>query len=281
MWPSLTSAAVVGVMASREREGAGGGERVCVSALGPRRRPGAAAPRLPPPSHPYSLRRRLFSYARSTPSGITSPLSKFYDFNLAEGAVKLIVAGTDAEARKTLSELRLRVGEILGLRNPSTYAALWVTDFPLLEWDEADQRWSAMHHPFTSPHVDDIAMLETDPGAVRANAYDMVINGTEVGGGSIRIHERGMQERMFALLGFTPEAAQEQFGFLLDAFEYGAPPHGGLAFGFDRLCALLAGHDSIRDVIAFPKNNHGRDTMLDAPAPIEQKQLNELGIRHQ
>ena len=171
------------------------------------------------------------------------------------------------------------MGNRLGLRDKNTFAPLWVLDFPLLEWDEESGRYHAMHHPFTSPKPEDIAMLETKPGEVRANAYDLVINGTEIGGGSIRIHDRALQSLMFKHLGFSPEEAQKQFGFLLDAFEYGAPPHGGLAFGLDRLVSIFAGLDSIRDVIAFPKNNSGRDVMIDTPSTISELQMNELKIK--
>jgi aspartyl-tRNA synthetase len=177
-----------------------------------------------------------------------------------------------------MNELRLHVGGLLGLRKSDVFKACWVVDFPLLEWDEDSKRYHAMHHPFTSPLKDDLAKIESDPGNVRANAYDMAINGMEVGGGSIRIHDRALQKRMFDLLGFTEEEAKAQFGFLMNAFEYGAPPHGGIAFGFDRLCAILSGTESIRDVIAFPKNNMGRDVMIDAPAPISADQKKELGI---
>ncbi|MDB5154278.1 MAG: aspartate--tRNA ligase, partial [Mucilaginibacter sp.] len=177
------------------------------------------------------------------------------------------------------NELRLEMGNQLGLRNKDQFAPLWVLDFPLLEWDEETGRYHAMHHPFTSPKTEDIPMLDTDPKNVRANAYDLVINGTEIGGGSIRIHDRALQALMFKHLGFTKEEAQKQFGFLMDAFEYGAPPHGGIAFGFDRLCSIFAGLDSIRDVIAFPKNNSGRDVMIDSPSTIADEQLNELKIR--
>jgi aspartyl-tRNA synthetase len=190
----------------------------------------------------------------------------------------LILSGTKERARKQLNELRLEMGNRLGLRNKNTFAPLWVIDFPLLEWDEETERYHAMHHPFTSPKPEDIAMLDTNPGEVRANAYDLVINGTEIGGGSIRIHDRKLQSLMFKHLGFTPEEAQKQFGFLLEAFEYGAPPHGGIAFGFDRLVSILAGLDSIRDVIAFPKNNSGRDVMIDSPSTIDDKQKKELSI---
>jgi aspartyl-tRNA synthetase len=164
----------------------------------------------------------------------------------------------------------------MGLRNPEVFAPLWVMDFPLLEWDEETERYHAMHHPFTSPKPEDIVLIDTDPGNVRANAYDLVLNGNEIGGGSIRIHDRALQSRMFDLLGFSKEEAEKQFGFLMSAFEYGAPPHGGLAFGFDRLVAILGGAEVIRDFIAFPKNNAGRDVMIDAPATIDEAQLNEL-----
>ena len=195
-----------------------------------------------------------------------------------KGDLLLLVAGDKNKNLKGMSELRLEMGNRLELRNKNVYAPLWVLDFPLLEWDEESKRFHAMHHPFTSPKPEDIAMLETDPGAVRANAYDLVINGTEVGGGSIRIFQKELQALMFKHLGFSKEEAQNQFGFLMDAFEYGAPPHGGIAFGFDRLCSLFAGLDSIRDVIAFPKNNSGRDVMIDSPSIIAESQLNELSI---
>ncbi len=191
----------------------------------------------------------------------------------------MILAGETLRTRKALSELRLEMGNRLGLRDPERYEVLWVVDFPLLEWDEETKRFYAMHHPFTSPKPEDIPLLDTDPGAVRANAYDLVINGVEIGGGSIRIHNKELQRRMFQVLGFTEEKAQEQFGFLMNAFEYGAPPHGGIAFGFDRLVAMFAGADSIRDVIAFPKNNSGRDMMIDSPAPLDEEQLKEIHIR--
>ena len=195
------------------------------------------------------------------------------------GDLILVLSGEAKTTRKQMSELRLKMGEDLGLRDRTVFVPLWVLDFPLLEWDEESKRFHAMHHPFTSPKREDIPLLETDPGAVRANAYDLVINGVEVGGGSIRIHDRGTQQLMFSHLGFTEEEAQKQFGFLMEAFEYGAPPHGGIAFGFDRLCAIFGGSDSIRDYIAFPKNNSGRDVMIDSPSTIAEAQLEELSIR--
>jgi len=198
--------------------------------------------------------------------------------NAKPGDLLLVLSGDLDHTRKCMNELRLKMGFDLGLRDKNTYKPLWVVDFPLLEWDEDTKRFHAMHHPFTSPKPEDEALIETDPGKVRANAYDMVINGVEIGGGSIRIHDRELQSKMFKALGFTPEEAQKQFGFLLDAFEYGAPPHGGVAFGFDRLCAMFGGSDSIRDYIAFPKNNAGRDVMIDSPATISEEQLKELHI---
>ena len=192
------------------------------------------------------------------------------------GDLILILAGEERLTRKATSELRLQIAEEMGLRNPEEFAPLWVMDFPLLEWDDETARYHAMHHPFTSPKPEDIALIDTDPGNVRANAYDLVLNGNEIGGGSIRIHDRALQSRMFDLLGFSKEEAEKQFGFLMSAFEYGAPPHGGLAFGFDRLVAILGGAEVIRDFIAFPKNNAGRDVMIDAPATIDDAQLNEL-----
>jgi aspartyl-tRNA synthetase len=194
------------------------------------------------------------------------------------GDLILLLSGDLNATRKQMSELRLLMGIKLGLRNGADFKPLWVLDFPLLEWNEDSSRWHAMHHPFTSPKPEHIALLDTDPGAVNANAYDFVINGVEVGGGSIRIHDRAVQSRMFKLLGFSAEEAQAQFGFLLNAFEYGAPPHGGIAFGFDRLCSLFGGQESIRDFIAFPKNNSGRDVMIDAPSEIAKAQLEELSI---
>lgn len=227
-------------------------------------------------------------YARVEADGnVKSSVDKFYTqetlqnlkdaFGAEAGDLILILSGEDAmKCRKQLCELRLEVASQLGLRDKNTFACLWVVDFPLFEWSEEDQRFYAMHHPFTAPKPEDFALLDTDPGAVRANAYDMVINGVEVGGGSIRIFDSELQDKMFGLLGFTKEKAQEQFGFLMDAFKYGAPPHGGLAYGLDRWVSLFAGLDSIRDCIAFPKNNSGRDVMIDAPSIIDDAQLEEL-----
>lgn len=229
-------------------------------------------------------------YARHNDDGtIKSSVDKFFNeedlkqwsnaFETEKGDLLLILAGSTDKVRKQLNELRLEMGSRLGLRDKNTFSALWVLDFPLLEWDEETERYHAMHHPFTSPKPEDIALLDSDPKNVRANAYDMVINGTEVGGGSIRIHDRELQALMFKHLGFSAEEAQKQFGFLMDAFEFGAPPHGGIAFGFDRLTSIFAGLDSIRDVIAFPKNNSGRDVMIDSPSTIDDKQLKELKIK--
>ncbi|WP_433901237.1 aspartate--tRNA ligase [Sphingobacterium puteale] len=228
-------------------------------------------------------------YARVNEDGsVKSSVDKFFSpeqlmtiadkFHAKPGDLLLIMAGGKDKVRKQLNELRLEVASQLGLRNKDTFAPLWVIDFPLLEWDEDSARYHAMHHPFTSPKPEDIPLLDTNPGEVRANAYDFVLNGVEVGGGSIRIHDRELQSLMFKHLGFSPEEAQKQFGFLMEAFTYGAPPHGGLAFGFDRLVSLLAGLDTIRDVIAFPKNNSGRDIMIDAPSTIHQEQLDELSL---
>ncbi len=228
-------------------------------------------------------------YVRYDANGnFKSSVDKFYSaddlkkwaerFGAQPGDLMLILAGETMKTRKALCELRLEMGSRLGLRDKNVYAPLWVIDFPLFEWDDETQRYYAMHHPFTSPNPEDIDMLESNPGAVRANAYDMVVNGTELGGGSIRIHDSVLQDRMFKVLGFTEEQAQAQFGFLMNAFKYGAPPHGGLAFGLDRFVSIFAGLDSIRDCIAFPKNNSGRDVMLDAPSPISQAQLDELSI---
>ena len=217
-----------------------------------------------------------------------SSVDKFYDqddlkhwaqiTNAEPGDLILILSGPTAKTRTQLSALRMELANRLGLRKANEFAPLWVIDFPLFEWDEETKRFHAMHHPFTSPKVEDMNLLEADPGAVRANAYDLVLNGNEIGGGSIRIHDKNTQATMFKHLGFTPEDAQEQFGFLMDAFQYGAPPHGGLAFGLDRLTAILGGQETIRDFIAFPKNNAGRDVMIDAPAKIENTQLAELSI---
>jgi aspartyl-tRNA synthetase len=195
------------------------------------------------------------------------------------GDLILLLCGEINKTRKQLSELRLHLGTVLGLRNPEIFKPLWVLDFPLLEWDEDNKRYHAMHHPFTSPKAEDFYLLASDPGKVRANAYDLAMNGVELGGGSIRIHDRNLQSQLFDLLGFSKEEAQAQFGFLMNAFEYGAPPHGGLAFGLDRLVATMGGSESIRDYIAFPKNNSGRDTMIDAPSPLNDLQLKELGIK--
>lgn len=194
------------------------------------------------------------------------------------GDLLLLLCGELDKTRKQLNELRLHLGTELGLRDPKVFKPLWVLDFPLLEWDEESERYHAMHHPFTSPKPEDLDLIDSDPGKVRANAYDLAMNGVELGGGSIRIHDKALQSRMFDLLGFTKEEAAAQFGFLMDAFEYGAPPHGGLAFGLDRLVATMGGSESIRDYIAFPKNNSGRDTMIDAPAPIDDEQRKELGL---
>ena len=196
-----------------------------------------------------------------------------------DGDLLLVLAGNRDKTRKALGILRLHLAEKLGLRNPEIFAPLWVLDFPLLKWDEETKRYHAMHHPFTSPNPNDIAKLDSDPAAVRANAYDLVINGNEIGGGSIRIHDRDLQKLMFKHLGFSDKQAKEQFGFLMEAFEYGAPPHGGVAFGFDRLCAIMGGQESIRDFIAFPKNNAGRDVMIDSPSNIDTTQLDELNLK--
>ena len=199
--------------------------------------------------------------------------------NAKPGDLILVLSGGLEKVRKQMNELRLHMGNELGLRNPGVFKPLWVVDFPLLEWDEESGRYHAMHHPFTSPKPEDFDLIDTDPGKVRANAYDLAMNGVELGGGSIRIHDRALQSRMFDLLGFTKEEAEAQFGFLMSAFEYGAPPHGGLAFGLDRLVATMGGSESIRDYIAFPKNNSGRDVMIDAPSPLNEEQMKELGIK--
>jgi len=218
-----------------------------------------------------------------------SSVDKFYDqddlknwaeaTNAKAGDMIFVLSGPANKTRTQLSALRMELATRLGLRNPDVFAPLWVVDFPLLEWDEESGRYHAMHHPFTSPKPEDMKLIETEPGKVRANAYDMVLNGNEIGGGSIRIHDKELQSRMFSLLGFTPEQAQDQFGFLMNAFQFGAPPHGGLAFGLDRLVAILGGQETIRDFIAFPKNNSGRDVMIDAPSVIDSAQLQELHIK--
>jgi aspartyl-tRNA synthetase len=227
-------------------------------------------------------------YVKYGPDGLKSSVDKSYSqeelrkwagvLNAKQGDLILILAGEKKKTLTALSELRLEMGSRLGLRTKDKFVPLWVIDFPLLEWDEEEKRFFAMHHPFTSPKPEDIRLMETEPGKVRANAYDLVINGVEIGGGSIRIHDANVQKLMFKVLGFTEDEANEQFGFLLNAFKYGAPPHGGIAFGFDRWVAMFGGQDSIRDFIAFPKNNSGRDVMLDTPSQISQKQLNELMI---
>ena len=229
-------------------------------------------------------------YSRCNDDGTyKSSVDKFYDQDdlgkwaevtgAQSGDLVCVLSGPTDLVRTQLSALRMELAERLGLRNPKEFAPLWVTDFPLLEWDEDSKRFHAMHHPFTAPKPDQIALLDTDPGAVKANAYDLVLNGNEIGGGSIRIHDKATQALMFDHLGFTPEEAKEQFGFLMNAFEYGAPPHGGLAFGLDRLVAILGGQETIRDFIAFPKNNSGRDVMIDAPSPIDDTQLEELHLK--
>jgi len=231
----------------------------------------------------------LIYLRHNTDGALKSSVDKFYNedalkkwavaFNSQPGDLILIMAGPTEKVRKQLNELRLEMGNRMGLRDKNKFAPLWVVDFPLLEWDEEHARYHAMHHPFTSPKPEDIALLDSRPGEVRANAYDMVINGTEIGGGSIRIHDRTLQSLMFKHLGFSTEEAQKQFGFLMEAFEFGAPPHGGIAFGFDRLVSIFAGLDSIRDVIAFPKNNSGKDVMIDSPSTISDEQLKELSIK--
>jgi len=218
-----------------------------------------------------------------------SSVDKFYSqedlkmwaekLNAKAGDLILVLAGSKKKTLTGLSELRLEMGSILGLRDKNKFSALWVVDFPLLDWDEESQRFHAMHHPFTSPKPEDLHLIDSNPAAIRANAYDFVINGNEIGGGSIRIHDNELQQKMFKLLGFTPEEANNQFGFLMNAFKYGAPPHGGVAFGFDRWVALFQGTDSIRDVIAFPKNNAGRDVMIDSPSVLADDQLKELSLK--
>lgn len=228
-------------------------------------------------------------YCRYNEDGtLKSSVDKFYSqedlkewaetMEASPGDLMLVLSGSTDEVRSQMNDLRLHMGDELGLRNPNIFKPLWVIDFPLLEWDQESERYHAMHHPFTSPKDEDIHLLDTAPEKVRANAYDLAMNGVELGGGSIRIHDKQLQQKMFEVLGFTQEKAQEQFGFLMDAFEYGAPPHGGLAFGLDRLVATMGGSESIRDYIAFPKNNAGRDVMIDAPAPIDQEQLDELQL---
>ncbi|MBT5147391.1 MAG: aspartate--tRNA ligase, partial [Flavobacteriales bacterium] len=229
-------------------------------------------------------------YCKINEDGTTkSSVDKFFDEGAREvwakkmsaqkGDLILVLSGDLDKTRKQLGELRLHLGSELGLCDSKVFKPLWVMDFPLLEWDEKTERYHAMHHPFTSPKPDQLSLIDTDPGKVKANAYDMVINGVEIGGGSIRIHNRELQARMFDLLGFTPKEAEAQFGFLMDAFQYGAPPHGGLALGFDRLCSMFGGSSSIRDFIAFPKNNSGRDVMIDAPSPIDDAQYSELELK--
>lgn len=228
-------------------------------------------------------------YIRYTDEGIKSTIDKFYTpedlmtvvnaMGAKQGDLILILAGQKKKTLSGLCELRLEMGNRLGLRSKDVFVPLWVVDFPLLEWDDEAQRFFAMHHPFTSPNPEDIHLFKTDPAKIRANAYDLVINGVEIGGGSIRIFDRELQQTMFDTLGFTKEEAEKQFGFLLNAFRYGAPPHGGIAFGFDRLCSMFGGSDSIRDYIAFPKNNAGRDVMIDSPSTISQQQLDELSIQ--
>jgi aspartyl-tRNA synthetase len=228
-------------------------------------------------------------YARVEADGtVKSSVDKFYSpddlLSLAKtvdaspGDLILMIAGGRRQTLSALGDLRLEMGGRLGLRTPGIFAPLWVVDFPLLEWDEESRRFYAMHHPFTSPKPEDLQYMESDPGRVHANAYDLVINGTEIGGGSIRIHDTKTQGLMFRTLGFTEEEAQHQFGFLLNAFKYGAPPHGGIAFGFDRWAAIFGGSDSIRDFIAFPKNNQAKDVMIDTPSSIKKEQLDDLGI---
>ena len=229
-------------------------------------------------------------YCKFNENGVSkSSVDKFFNNDIKntwakktgckEGDLLLIMAGDKDKTRKALSLLRLHVAEELGLRDPQKFAPIWVIDFPLLEWDEDSQRYHAMHHPFTSPKLNDLKNLDSNPGSVKANAYDLVLNGNEIGGGSIRIHDRELQKLMFKHLGFSNKEANSQFGFLMDAFEYGAPPHGGIAFGFDRLCAIMGGEESIRDFIAFPKNNSGRDVMINSPSEIDQNQLDDLNLK--
>ena len=227
-------------------------------------------------------------YVKYEEEGLKSSVDKFFSaddlhgwitaMKASSGDLVLVLAGEKMSTLAALSELRLEMGNRLGLRKSGEFRPLWVTDFPLLEWDEETGRFYAMHHPFTSPKPEDLPLMENDPGKVRANAYDLVINGVEIGGGSIRIHDSSVQKLMFRALGFTEKEAEDQFGFLINAFRFGAPPHGGIAFGFDRWVALFGGQDSIRDFIAFPKNNAGKDIMIDSPAPISSQQLDELMI---
>ncbi|MDZ4844622.1 MAG: aspartate--tRNA ligase [Chitinophagales bacterium] len=228
-------------------------------------------------------------YLKFEQDGIKSSVDKFYNaddlkkwgekFNAQTGDLILILSGEADKTRKALNTLRLEMGDKLGLRDRNTFKPLWVTDFPLLEWNADDKRWYAMHHPFTSPKIEDIHLLDSDPGKIRANAYDLVVNGVELGGGSVRIHDKGLQKKMFSILGFSDEDAEMKFSFLMNAFEFGAPPHGGIAFGLDRLCAVFGGSDSIRDYMAFPKNNAGRDMMIDSPSRISDEQLKELNLK--
>ena len=229
-------------------------------------------------------------YCRCNEDGsFKSSVDKFFDHDdlskwaevtgANKGDLIFVLSGDTDTVRSQMNALRMEIAEQLNLRNPDEFAPLWITDFPLLEWDEESQSYHAMHHPFTSPKPEQVELLKTDPGAVKANAYDLVLNGNEIGGGSIRIHDRSTQALMFEKLGFSPEEAKAQFGFLMNAFEYGAPPHGGIAFGLDRLVAILGGQETIRDFIAFPKNNSGRDVMIDAPSPIDQAQLEELNLK--
>jgi aspartyl-tRNA synthetase len=230
----------------------------------------------------------MIYFRHESDGNLKSSVDKFYDaealskwseaFSTVEGDLVLILAGDLNKVRKQLNELRLHVADLQGLRDKNQFAPLWVVDFPLLEWDEENGRFHAMHHPFTSPLLEDRDKMKSNPKDVKANAYDLVINGVEIGGGSIRIHDRQLQQEMFELLGFTPEEAEAQFGFLMNAFKYGAPPHGGIALGFDRLCSMFGGSDSIRDFIAFPKNNNGRDVMIDAPSALTREQLEDLDI---
>ncbi len=229
-------------------------------------------------------------YVRCNDDGsYKSSVDKFYDqsdlkniadkANSTKGDIIILLSGDKSIVRAQLSALRLEIAKNLGLRNSEEYAPLWVVDFPLLSWDEDEKKFHAMHHPFTSPKPDQVELLKKDPGSVKANAYDLVINGNEIGGGSIRIHDKNIQQEMFNCLGFTKDEAEEQFGFLMNAFKYGAPPHGGIAFGLDRLVAILGGSETIRDFIAFPKNNSGRDVMIDSPSKISKEQLKELRLK--